>query len=335
MPTQQEVSAYFFGTANAETTRKVEQWFFEHGKSPEAGRLLYCIWEELEPESAAKEEVRQAFEEFRNRLTGVQQKPHLPNRPAAKVKWVTWMQRVAAILLLPVILFTIYQYMQVKEEKSVMWVEKSVAYGRTDSIALPDGTLVWMNAGSKIIYPEKFTARNRQVFFTGEAYFTVMHNRRKPFVVQSNEINVQVLGTEFNLKSYSEDKIIEVSLLEGSVSFHGNMARNENISYVMEPGEQVFYDREKISLWKNRFATRQYSSWKEGKLSFRDVSLGNIARQLERNFDLKIIIKTDSLKDIRYYMDFVNNETPDQILEALSTRGQMNVKRTGQFVEIY
>lgn len=335
-PTKQEVSGYFFNVADVKTARKVEHWFFHHGKSQEAGELLHSIWEELDQSSAGQDEVHQAFEAFKHRLTRVQTAPVAPSKPATKVKWTIWIQRVAAILLLPIIAFALYQYLDHKQEKDVMWVEKSIAYGESGNITLPDGTLVWMNAGSKIIYPEQFRSNNRQVFFTGEGHFNVIKNNKKPFIVQSNEVNVEVLGTQFNLKSYSEDQIIELSLLEGSVAFTGNSSRNNSINYVLKPGEQVFYDRQKISLWKDAFALEHYSPWKDKKFYFKDVRLEDIAKQLERNFNLTIVIKTDSLKDIRHYMAFVNNESPDEILEAIKNADKrIHVVRTGQFVEIY
>ncbi|NDV58719.1 FecR domain-containing protein [Bacteroides sp. 519] len=335
-PTKQEVSRYFFNVCDVKTARKVEHWFFHHGKSPEASELLLSIWEELDQSVVGQEEAHLAFEEFKKRFTNIQAAPTTPSKPVAKVKWTVWIQRVAAILLLPIIAFTLYQYFYIQEEKTVMWVEKNIPYGESGDITLPDGTAVRMNAGSKIIYPEKFLTNNRQVFFTGEGHFTVAKNKRKPFLVQSNEINVEVLGTEFNLKSYSEDKIIQLSLLNGSVEFVGNTNRNKQINYVLKPGEEVFYDREKVTLWKERFTVDNYSSWKDKKYYFKDVRFEDIAKELERNFNLKIVIKTDSLKDIHFRMAFVNNESLDEILQTIRNADKrMHVVQTGQIVEIY
>ncbi|NDV46585.1 FecR family protein [Paludibacter sp. 221] len=334
-PTKQELSGYFFNNCDEKTAQKVEHWFYANGKSPEATDLLFTLWEELEISATPKEEIHIAFEEFRNRLVNAGEIPVVNRKQRRETTWINRVQRVAAILLLPVMALSAYLYFSAQTEKSVVWSEKSVAYGDIANVALPDGTVVWLNAGSKIIYPDKFTSKKRQVFFTGEGFFNVAKDTKKPFIVQANESNIEVLGTKFNLKSYAEDKTIKLSLLEGSVAFSSNSKLHEGKKYIMKPGEQVCYNRDKHTIQKSEFSLEQYSSWKDGKYYFKNETLEEITRQLERNFNLKIVIKNDSLKDIRYHMAFVNNESPEEILKAIDSDKRIHVKRQGQLVEIY
>ena len=181
----------------------------------------------------------------------------------------------------------------------------------------------------------EFIGRFRQIFFTGEGHFSVAKNKEKPFIIKSNESSIEVLGTQFNLKSYSNDNRIEVALLDGSVAFCYPSTTDQEMKCILSPGEQVYYNRTTHNLEKKNFILSDYSSWKDGKYYFKNETLENIAKQLERNFDVNIIIKNDSLKQIPYHMAFVNNETLDDILSAMNLDGYLTIKRDGKIIEIY
>ena len=235
----------------------------------------------------------------------------------------------------PLIIFSGYLFYQHQKEENIVWIEKSAGYGDIKHITLPDNTTVWLNAGSTIIYPEEFIGRFRQIFFTGEGHFSVAKNKEKPFIIKSNESSIEVLGTQFNLKSYSNDNRIEVALLDGSVAFCYPSTTDQEMKCILSPGEQVYYNRTTHNLEKKNFILSDYSSWKDGKYYFKNETLENIAKQLERNFDVNIIIKNDSLKQIPYHMAFVNNETLDDILSAMNLDGYLTIKRDGKIIEIY
>ena len=144
---------------------------------------------------------------------------------------------------------------------------------RHQTYHLPDNTTVWLNAGSTIIYPEEFIGRFRQIFFTGEGHFSVAKNKEKPFIIKSNESSIEVLGTQFNLKSYSNDNRIEVALLDGSVAFCYPSTTDQEMKCILSPGEQVYYNRTTHNLEKKNFILSDYSSWKDGKYYFKNETL--------------------------------------------------------------
>ena len=245
--------------------------------------------------------------------------------------------RYAAFLTLPLLLASLtlgylYFHKPVVDEK---YAEVTAAMGSVIRYELPDHSVVWLNAGSTIIYPEEFIGRFRQIFFTGEGHFSVAKNKEKPFIIKSNESSIEVLGTQFNLKSYSNDNRIEVALLDGSVAFCYPSTTDQEMKCILSPGEQVYYNRTTHNLEKKNFILSDYSSWKDGKYYFKNETLEDIAKQLERNFDVNIIIKNDSLKQIPYHMAFVNNETLDDILSAMNLDGYLTIKRDGKIIEIY
>ena len=137
------------------------------------------------------------------------------------------------------------------------------------------------------------------------------------------------------LKQYENDNRIEVALLDGSVAFCYPSTTDQEMKCILSPGEQVYYNRTTHNLEKKNFILSDYSSWKDGKYYFKNETLENIAKQLERNFDVNIIIKNDSLKQIPYHMAFVNNETLDDILSAMNLDGYLTIKRDGKIIEIY
>ena len=332
-PTRQELSSYFFDRCTPEISNKVERWFFKNGNSQEAKKLLFSLWEELEDttSSTSPEETQAAFEQFKARLLSSAPQENKSKKP----NLFLWIQRIAAILILPLIIFSGYLFYQHQKEENIVWIEKSAGYGDIKHITLPDNTTVWLNAGSTIIYPEEFIGRFRQIFFTGEGHFSVAKNKEKPFIIKSNESSIEVLGTQFNLKSYSNDNRIEVALLDGSVAFCYPSTTDQEMKCILSPGEQVYYNRTTHNLEKKNFILSDYSSWKDGKYYFKNETLENIAKQLERNFDVNIIIKNDSLKQIPYHMAFVNNETLDDILSAMNLDGYLTIKRDGKIIEIY
>ena len=317
-PTRQELSSYFFDRCTPEISNKVERWFFKNGNSQEAKKLLFSLWEELEDttSSTSPEEIQAAFEQFKARLLSSAPQENKSKKP----NLFLWIQRIAAILILPLIIFSGYLFYQHQKEENIVWIEKSAGYGDIKHITLPDNTTVWLNAGSTIIYPEEFIGRFRQIFFTGEGHFSVAKNKEKPFIIKSNESSIEVLGTQFNLKS---------------LAFCYPSTTDQEMKCILSPGEQVYYNRTTHNLEKKNFILSDYSSWKDGKYYFKNETLENITKQLERNFDVNIIIKNDSLKQIPYHMAFVNNETLDDILSAMNLDGYLTIKRDGKIIEIY
>ena len=234
-PTRQELSSYFFDRCTPKISNKVERWFFKNGNSQEAKKLLFSLWEELEDttSSTSPEEIQAAFEQFKARLLSSAPQENKSKKP----NLFLWIQRIAAILILPLIIFSGYLFYQHQKEENIVWIEKSAGYGDIKHITLPDNTTVWLNAGSTIIYPEEFIGRFRQIFFTGEGHFSVAKNKEKPFIIKSNESSIEVLGTQFNLKSYSNDNRIEVALLDGSVAFCYPSTTDQEMKCILSPGE--------------------------------------------------------------------------------------------------
>lgn len=164
----------------------------------------------------------------------------------------------------------------------------TVPYGKRFELVLSDGTSVHLNAGSSLRYPMNFLKEGaRQVFLTGEAYFDVKKNKSNPFVVKVGELEVNVLGTEFNVSAYTEDSDIEVVLVEGAVNLkQNNDAINESTNLV--PGQKGLFEHTSNNISVANVKTALYTSWRQGHLVFRNVTFDNILAKLERHYSVEI-----------------------------------------------
>ncbi|MEJ4089775.1 FecR family protein [Galbibacter orientalis] len=189
-------------------------------------------------------------------------------------------------------------YQDNKEDSSPLVYNKlTIPYGKKYNLILADGTQVVMNSGSVLKFPVKFSnKKERRVYLTGEAFFTVAHNEHKPFFVEANGMEVKVYGTEFNLKSYTEDLTSAVVLVNGSVSLaDNNSSKKEEIKLV--PGERGSLDRRKKVIKKDKVDTSIYTSWIKGDMVFKNEPFKNIIKALERNYNVVIINNNDALNE--------------------------------------
>ncbi len=220
-----------------------------------------------------------------------------------------------------------------KPEESVEWLCESTRLGEKKEVKLPDGSIVWLNGGSDIIYPSSFTGDIRKVFVRGEVYADIAKDSLHLFVMEAGSLSVKVFGTRFNLRSYVDGDISEVFLDEGSISAYIN---GYNAEIRMKPGELIRYCHDSSSLEKYTYDSGKYATWiSDNSLIILNMRLEDIVADLERRFDVDISILNESLKNIRYYASFINNENLKQILSGLNNDGRMHFRGDDKTILIY
>jgi len=202
-------------------------------------------------------------------------------------------------------------------------IEMSNPLGMVSTVVLPDGSKVTLNAGTTITYPNAFVSGKREVGISGEAFFSVVNNADKPFIVKADNVNIEVLGTEFNVKAYGEDERVEVTLAEGKV---GVGREDSSKELFLEPGEQAYYDKLNGTLTNRKVNITHYTSWKNGAYYFRTLPLQEITRQLERIFNVRIRIASPQLQNIIITGDFLRGENLDQILRVITADGRLKYR---------
>src|SRR5690606_20389870 len=185
-----------------------------------------------------------------------------------------------------------------------------IPYGKRFSVQLSDGSSVTLNSGSTLRYPVNFSGANqREIFLTGEAFFKVAKDHKRPFYVRSEGLNVSVLGTEFNVSAYPDDSTSKVVLVEGSVELTANNKRT-----IMKPGELANFKHDESAMEIRKVNTGLYTAWMQGGLVFRNMSFDDIVKKMERHYDVKIINNNKELASEKFNASF-DEEPLKNILE--------------------
>ncbi|WP_264535850.1 FecR family protein [Flavobacterium sp. N1736] len=181
-----------------------------------------------------------------------------------------------------------------------------IPYGKKFQLQLSDGTLVHLNSGTTLKYPIKFIAgENRQVFLDGEAFFDVAKDKKHPFIVNSDNLNVRVLGTHFNVSNYPEDATTDVVLVEGSVGMYNTSEEfNADKNTILKPGYKGSFNKENATIITKPVITDIYTSWINGGLTFRNMTFKNIITKLERRYNVTIINKNEKLANEKFNASF-------------------------------
>ena len=251
-PTLDKVRDYFYGRCNDGEEVRLQQWFADNGNSSEADRLLGTLLDEVRSENPALAQA--AFEEFCRRIGHSVPARTAPRRLTTVVRWT---QRIAAVLIVPLLIAVSLLY--TKTAHTPEWEEVLVPAGQRSELRLADGTLLWLNSGTRVTYPTHFNGRQRKIFVDGEVYAEVMHDKRHPFVISAGDVEVEVLGTKFNMRAYNSDQLVEVALVEGSVRFDVNSDKC-NDEVVMVRNDVAQYDRLTGALEMTSFQSENYKS---------------------------------------------------------------------------
>ena len=191
-----------------------------------------------------------------------------------------------------------------------------VPQGCEFNIVLADGSRVWLNAGSSLRYPEAFSRDERKVFLSGEAYFEVEHDESTPFIVNTEVMDLQVLGTSFNIKAYDNENTVVTTLVSGKIR---QEFPNVGKKIVLTPSRQSVFDRVSGKLETKQADIQETLAWREGKIIANNERLEDIFRQLSRWYDFKVVYTLPSLKDIRFYLHSNRYAEVRTILEHLQT----------------
>lgn len=191
-----------------------------------------------------------------------------------------------------------------------------VGRGEEYQLALADGTKVWLNSESSLRYPVQFSGKNRQVELKGEAYFEVAHNAKKPFKVNTTEMNVAVLGTSFNISAYPDDETVHTTLVEGSVKVHNNIGEQEE--KILEPNQQFVYSKADHKVRVDKVNARFYAAWKDGAFTFVDEPLPSIMKKLERWYNIRVFFQGQEVQNLRFSGKLKRFKSCNDVLEVIS-----------------
>lgn len=201
-------------------------------------------------------------------------------------------------------------------ESRFNYLERSNPNGQKSKIILSDGTTVWLNAASKIAFPEKFKTDERTVFLEGEAFFDVIRDETSPFIIKTETTTTTVLGTSFNIKSYNSEAVkITVESGEVKVSTVNNNSKSGE-AFLIVKNEQVTVDSKSGEIQKKKVNAKNFFSWKEDVIRFDNTKLSEVVKTLERWYDKKITVENEQLNDCVLVAEY-KNERLYNVLQSL------------------
>ena len=257
-----------------------------------------------------------------------------------------WLPKVAAAFILGAVI-TVAVLLSLTDvfNEELVYTEISTPRGANSKLTLPDGSVVFLNAGSSLKYSNQYGRKRRDVYLIGEAFFDVTSDKSKIFVVQAADLFVRAYGTSFNVKSYPEEQTVEATLIEGSIGvIRIDMEKSKTDEVMLKPNQRVVYYKksqqtnivgnkpdyleEKVQekneetgkltyLISKGIDTKPFTSWKEGILVINSETLESLAIKLERKYDMNIHFESEELKKMKF-TGTIENETIEQVMEAIS-----------------
>lgn len=306
---KQRIKDYFKQGYSLEGEKYLVSSFVDESNLEELKELLTDQWNEVLSADCDKHQLDHILFRINYQINSMEPKKRKP----AFVRFGLWYARIAALLLIPLLVYGgILTYKNFTGIEVNGWAEMKAPPGARIKFLLPDGSTGWLNSGSTIKYDLNFI-RNKQVQLSGEAFFDVKHDDKNKFIVKTKYIDIEVKGTAFDVAAYAGEDQIDVTLERGRI-----ILRNEksNSPIEMIPDEQVNYSISKQTFIKTKVASQNFSAWKEGKLMLRNASLDDLAKQLSRWYNAEVTVQTDKKTDFQYRATF-ENENLNEVLRLL------------------
>lgn len=292
---------------------ELQKWLKDPASQSEVEQWLYEHWEksaELNSEAL----IESVFSQI-----AAHRKISLTKNSSPVTRIVNIYQKIAAILLIPLMGIGIYYLANQQNAATAQYTETIAPRGQKSRIVLSDGTKVWLNSDTKIRYPGQFSKNQRDIYLEGEAFFEVTKNEHKPFLVHTNGPDVKVVGTKFNVKAYSDENLVETSLFEGKINLllpvSGSDQQEEKI---LNPGQSVIYSHNTHELIQVRFPQDEINGWKKNQLIFKDDTFSKLVKKIERWYNVEMIYNEKQFDNRRLTVELYEGERLEKLMDILS-----------------
>lgn len=318
------IRKFYENSLPQEILSRFQYWYVQSDSAYEKKAVMEELWKE---ENAGQNTFTD------QELKIIKKRIHTYDKGLLKRQY-QWIIRVAAILLLP-LLGAVSVYFMKKE--TVYFVEPElvecvVPYGERKHIILPDNSEVWLNSGSFLIYEKEFAGNTRSIFLNGEANFSVTSDPDKPFIVKTAHMDVEALGTVFNVQSYAESELSIATLEERKVRV--NPKQDDISPVILSPNQQLIYNRISKTVITQPADATKLSQWKKGFMIFQSDSFDSIVKTLERRFGVRINYKPKKFAGRNFTIRFSPEEDIDEVLNVLKDLVHFKYKKEGDSIEI-
>jgi ferric-dicitrate binding protein FerR (iron transport regulator) len=316
---------YYQKRCSDEEKEIVEQWFAGVSFSKEITSEAHRQWENSNKDGAPSGMLDDAFYKIHYRL-------HMEEiKEVEKKSWLNKTFRVmfyaSAVVVLFLLAYNLWTMRGAPSGENPVYTEIYAPLGSRIKFDLPDGSKGWLNSGSSLKFPVRFTGRERKVFLSGEGYFDVSHNAKKSFVVNTKSYQVRALGTSFNVQAFEDNaETEEITLEEGKVQIEkvNNEGKYRKL-FSLEPGQHAQIDMKTQSVTITEKDNDKYTAWKDGKLIFRNDPLERLIENMERFYNVEIEITDKKLYEYHFHATF-EEETLFETLRLLKLSTPVDYK---------
>ncbi len=273
------------GEASSAEQRQVADWLAQNPEHPALFAQLQAVWKPV-PNPLSSLETEAAFQRVLSRLESAEGTN--TGRPLRRLGWVRW----AAAVTLLLGTWAVWQTVGTSTNDPIAKINPK---GSRSVVKLSDGSTVWLNADSRLEFPESFSDSIREVRLVGEAFFKVAHNPRQPFVVRLATGSVRVLGTSFNIRAYPGDSTVETTVLTGKVAFVPKPSRSKRSvsqkdTVLVLPNSRVIQSLVRAEVHQQPVVAALSTAWTDDRIEFRDTPLGEVAKTLERWYGTPVVL---------------------------------------------
>lgn len=307
---------YFDGEVTMDEKQEVESWLASSEENKKLAKQLYYLsFATKTVDTLKRTDAQAALKQVRGRM-----------RQRQQMQWRQWTQRAAAFLAIPLLLSTMYLFFYANERDKVNFIEIRTNPGMITSTTLPDGTYVTLNSNSSITYPSRFDGDSRDIHLDGEAFFKVTKDTHHPFIVKTpQKAVIKVYGTQFNVEAYAIDKKITATLVEGSIAMAYENPKSNWAEQEILPGQEIVYTATQQHIKVAQADVEVSTSWKDGKLIFRDTPFKEVLRMLSKRFDVDFVVKNPKCYEASF-TGLLEKQRLERILEYISVSSTIKFK---------
>lgn len=318
------IKKYLSGESSSTEQKELLEWLRKDSHISE----FQSVKEEWKDEIIKQEHAPEYRQDWFNIQDSIQEKTHAE---LFQVKRTLKIFRYAAIFVLLISVPSILFMMQSKSPvQQLIYTTVAADFGQISKVVLPDSTVIWINSGSTIKYNNQFSASNRDIELIGEAFFKVHKNKYLPLVVASEDLRVKVLGTEFSVMAYPEEKNIQVVLEKGKVELSSITQSNLNLE--MKPGELANFNKAKKEMVLSTVNTGLFTSWKDGLINVYNLPLSEVVLKLEKRYNQKFLV--DKAIQSLHYTFTIKNENLNSILSLMEKITPVEVIQHENVIEL-
>lgn len=316
--------AFLKGELDAAEAEAVEAWYDRSAANRRMlGQVYYILYVSDRINDAAGIDVERSLRQFKRRM-------HAGRRISLRRSAV----RIAAAAVIAAVLLAGGFTTVSLSKRLAQPVTVVTQLGERSQVVLPDGTKVWLNSSSSVEYVAPFFSRQRRVKMEGEAYFEVEHDRRAPFVVSTNGLDIEVLGTRFNIRNDDNEHRVTTVLLEGAVKAYAS--GREQASVRLHPAQQLVFDTRTHAMRLTDCPSAERSiNWIDGRFCFEHDTFGEIVAELKRYYNVDIRFMDNRLRDMRFSGNFRVEDGIYHIMSVLQLTYKFNYRIAGNDIELY